>query len=59
MDDLSRQYLNVPLTSEKDFQQEEAELRRWLDENVTDSGIRKQHLERLREDHAARGRRFF
>ncbi|HBP30075.1 MULTISPECIES: hypothetical protein [Advenella] len=58
MDDLSQQNIHYLKTLESDFQREEAELRRWLDTNVTDLASRKWYLERQREDHAARGRKY-
>ncbi len=57
MDNLSQQNTNYLTTLESEFQREEAELRRWLDTNVTDLASRKWYLERQREDHAARGRK--
>ena len=54
MEDTKRQ----PITTlESEFRREEGELRTWLNENVSDPAVRKQHLERLRADHVARGRR--
>ena len=59
MDDLGQQPVHYLKTLESDFQREEAELRNWLDSNVTDLASRKWYLERQREDHVARGRKYF
>lgn len=58
MDDSSQQHIHYLKTLESEFQREEAELRSWLDTNVTDLASRKWYLERQREDHIARGRRY-
>ena len=48
-----------PITTlESEFRREEDELRRWLEQNVTDLSVRKWYLAQQRNDHVTRGRRF-
>ncbi len=56
MDNPTPEKFTAPVTLESEFQREEAELRTWLNENVSDKAARKWYLARMREDHISRGR---
>lgn len=57
MDDLTEDPPKRVPPPESVFRREEAELRKWLDENVTDLSMRRWYLAQQRNDHVMRGRR--